>query len=189
MATSDITTTTLQEEWRDIPGYEGLYLVSNLGRVRSLPRNGNYMRKSLTDAMRPSSANGYQILILKKGGTIATKSVHRLVMLAFAGAPVDGQEVNHIDGDKSNNHLTNLEYCTRGENISHAHKLGLRNARGEKNARAKLTNEDVHTIRRRFALGGISMGRLSREYGVSRSTIRRMLDGTTWKHLSAEDDS
>lgn len=117
------------EIWKDIKGYEGLYQVSNLGRVKSLARKvikAYGAEHNLKEKLRVINSDnvGYQVVRLHNGKG-KTFKVHRLVAKAFLGEP-NGLEVNHIDGDKSNNKVENLEYCTRGENLKHCWDNGLR---------------------------------------------------------------
>ena len=109
-----------QELWRNVPGYEGMYIVSDAGRVMSLPRTRLFKGKEtkqilpgriLKQSMTP---NGYMKVTLFKDGKATQTSVHRIVMLAFVG-PSELQ-VNHKDEDKTNNHLDNLEYMTGLDN-------------------------------------------------------------------------
>lgn len=104
------------EQWRDIPGYEGLYQVSSLGRVKS-----NKRIKSLRTDKR-----GYLTVWLCKDSVQKNYKAHRLVALAFIPNPENKKTVNHIDGDKQNNCVENLEWATHSENIIHANKTGLR---------------------------------------------------------------
>lgn len=98
----------MEEVWKDIPNYEGLYEVSNFGNVYSV-------RKKIR--LKPGdNGYGYLSVVLCKNGIQTNYKVHRLVMLAFIGEPPAGCEVNHIDGNKSNNRLDNLEYITSSEN-------------------------------------------------------------------------
>lgn len=109
----------MQELFRNIEGYEGLYQVSNLGRVRSFKvyKGG----KVLTLVQR----KGYITVTLCKNGKSKIYSVHRLVAEAFIPNPDSMREVNHIDGNKLNNDVSNLEWCTHLENMRHAFKSGL----------------------------------------------------------------
>lgn len=117
----------MNEEWRPIPGYEGLYDISNFGNIKSSPKviklwhGGTFIRHK--EFIKPNFNSGYMKARLYKDTQQKTYQLHRLVMKAFVGEC--DLEVNHIDGNPKNNHLTNLEYCTHSENISHAYKIGL----------------------------------------------------------------
>ncbi len=125
----------MEEIWKDVPGYEGLYLVSNFGNVKSLPRKVSYINKY---GKETSTICGGNILSKTKTGqgwktdnyylsvmfTVGNKSkrmlVHRLVAAAFIPNPDNLPQVNHIDGDKTNNRVDNLEWCTMNHNMEHA---------------------------------------------------------------------
>lgn len=118
------------EEWRPIVGYEGLYEVSNLGRVRSLKR---YSTKGKVISLYESRHNGYVYVTLSKHSVHRTKRVHKLVLQAFC--PIHDKEKNqidHIDGDKKNNVLTNLEWVTGSENMKRAFANGQEKVDGRK---------------------------------------------------------
>lgn len=123
----------MQEIWKDIKGYEELYQVSNLGRVKSLPKSGknNAILKERILKLRIND-NGYCIVDLYKNKSRKVKKVHRLVMESFIGEN-KYLDIKHKDGNKQNNKLENLEYCTRQENMIHAVKNGL--SRGCKKVR------------------------------------------------------
>lgn len=108
------------EVWKDIPGYEGLYQVSNLGRIKSLERPKCFGRIYKEKIMKPgTNATGYLYIVLYKDGKHKTCRLHRLVLMAFN--PVDGMDsldVNHIDEDKKNCRLENLCWMTRTENLN-----------------------------------------------------------------------
>ena len=118
----------MQEIWKDIIGYENLYQVSNLGNVKSLCFGARNKRKSnITRLLKTNSNNfGYLKVELYKDGKSKIKYVHRLVAEAFIPNPDQKPQVNHIDGNKANNTLSNLEWVTSSENLSHACKTGLR---------------------------------------------------------------
>lgn len=114
----------MNEIWKDVVGYEGLYQVSNLGRVKSYyGKNGR-----LTTEPRMLSGkrdkDGYIEVRLCKQGKVAYKRIHRIVASHFLTGDTSLQ-VNHVDGDKSNNRVDNLEFTTPKENVTHAHKTGL----------------------------------------------------------------
>ena len=116
--------------WKEIKGYEGMYSISNTGLVRSEERKirirdfdrmvKGHIRKTSYDQ------KGYEIVDLYKGNQRCKKKVHRLVLESFKPVSnVDEMDVNHIDGNKKNNNLCNLEWCTRRENLVHAVNSGL----------------------------------------------------------------
>ena len=144
------------KRWRPIPGYEGLYEISDLGRVRSLKRtvmrsNGSPM--SIPGRIRKTPPNrGYPTLVLHRGGFRENFAVHTLVALVFIGPRPPGTEVAHWDGDPSNPRLSNLRYATPIENDSDKIRHGTRSA-GERNGRSRLKKSDIIEIRARVARG------------------------------------
>lgn len=122
------------EEWRDIKGYEGYYQVSNLGRVRRLPfsytdvagRKLNY--KGIHILSPTKMSNGYLSVMLSKCGIRKRMLVHRIVGEVFLANKQNKPQINHIDGNRANNKVTNLEWCTASENIKHSYDfLGHKN--------------------------------------------------------------
>lgn len=116
-----------KEIWRDIVGYEGVYQVSNLGKVKRLKgykcRNDRIIRAKITK-------DGYYETTLTMAGKPKTIRTHRLVAFAFCENPYNKPEVNHKDGNKLNNSADNLEWVTSSENQKHAYKLGLQKVSG-----------------------------------------------------------
>lgn len=108
-----------EEIWKDVKGYEGLYQISNFGRVKSLVYKGK-IKELQTDK------NGYARTSLWKKNNGSLKQVHRLVAIAFIPNPQNKSQVNHIDGNKKNNNVNNLEWVTPSENSIHAYRMGLR---------------------------------------------------------------
>ena len=163
------------EHWVPICGYENLYEVSNLARVRSIKNNLILEEEVMKlNYRRVCLQNGRRNKVL----------VHRLVALAFLGEPPseDHTDVNHIDGDSSNNLPDNLEWTTHQENITHAmNVLGRRKTIGvrrENHHQAKLTQEEVNEIRR--LKGKLSGVRVAAMYGVTYHPIYRIWNGTGW---------
>lgn len=110
------------EKWKDIIGYEGMYQVSNLGNIKSLDRlawNGHAMH-ILKGKLMKSKNYRYQEILLCKDGKIKKHYIHRLVAAAFIVNENNKPEVNHLDGNKHNNSVNNLEWCTSEENKKHA---------------------------------------------------------------------
>lgn len=117
-----------KEEWRDIKGYEGKYQVSNFGFVKSLQRWDNFnnrVQKRERILKQNKNRKGYMKVKLYNEEGKKTLSVHRLVAIAFIENPENKEQINHIDGNKANNRLDNLEWCTNKENQIHARKCGL----------------------------------------------------------------
>ena len=172
-----------EEEWRQIPGYEGLYDVSDFGRARSArDGHGTFIGRLLKPCMQ---RRGYYQFTLCNNGTRRTCTAHRLVMAAFVGPRPDGKEVNHKDGDKANNRLDNLEYVTPSENQRHAFQTGLKSNRGENHPSNKLTEESVHKIKRR--LGKEPQKEIADSFNVAKETISSISTGKIWGYLINPD--
>jgi hypothetical protein len=182
--------------WKDVIGYEGLYQVSNLGNVRSLDReiapNNRvpYWRKG--KICKQSKSNlGYMTVGFTVNNVKVSKYVHRLVAEAFIDNINDYPQVNHIDCDKTNNRVDNLEWCTNSQNHTHASKNGLNKLHlhrvaysGEKNGRSLLTKEQVLEIKQKYIPYKYSAKKLAKEYNVSESCITHILNNTSWKEIS-----
>lgn len=124
----------MTEIWKDIEGYEGLYQISNWGRVKSL----NYNRTGKEGILKPiPTNNGYMIIGLYKNRKPNQYSIHRLVAQAFIPNPDNLPQVNHKDEDKSNNCVWNLEWCTAEYNMNY----GTRNERSSENRKGKYNGE------------------------------------------------
>lgn len=124
----------ITEIWRDIPGYEGLYQVSNCGRIKSM-----YHNKVVTGGKYP---NGYRFIALSKDHVKRNCLVHRLVALTFINNPDNLPVVNHIDGNKQNNTVNNLEWVTQGENLKYAVDIGLMESQCKIRRKVVITNND-----------------------------------------------
>lgn len=167
------------EIWMDVVGYEGYYQISNTDKVRSLKRriknypSGTRVMKSVVLKTRIGTT-GYFMVDLSKEGKSIKHRVHRLKAKAFIPNPNNYPEINHIDGDKLNNHLLNLEWCTSSQNRLHAYKEGLKPS--------KLSNEDVDYILKSYP--EINIPALARKYGVSNTAIWYVLKGKNCKRLN-----
>jgi hypothetical protein len=164
------------EIWKDIKGYEGHYQVSNLGRVKSLKNNKELIMTNIKSNL------GYLRVKLSKDGKIKGFPVHRLVGLNFLDLVNGKNEINHIDGDKKNNHLSNLEWCNRSENMRHADKTGLRvMLKGKRNPKAKLTDEQIRLIR--YERKGIQQKDIAKEFNMKQQTISKIINYKLWTHI------
>jgi len=173
----------VREKWRPVHGYEGWYEVSTLGRVRRVAP-GAHTRAG--KVLKPcDKGSGYMRVTLHSGsgGATRTIAIARLVTDAFLGSRPANMEVNHIDGDKGNNAVLNLEYVTRGDNIRHAFRTGLQNNQGERHPQAKVTEAGVLAIRAR-TIAGESRRVLAKEYGVTPEAISRIHARQTWRHVA-----
>lgn len=119
----------MQEIWKDIPGYEGVYQINTYGTVKSLDRYVKHSKggpKLIKGKVISSKIDkGYHRVKLCKDGSRKYYAVHRLVALTFIDNPHNLPVINHIDGNKLNNHISNLEWCTISENTQHAYNTGL----------------------------------------------------------------
>jgi hypothetical protein len=157
------------ERWAPVANFP-LYSVSELGRVR---------RDATGLVLKPSrQRQGYLSVKLYAGGQPKRVSVHRLVADAFIPAMPGRVFVNHIDGDKSNNAVLNLEWVTHSENIAHANRTGLMPV-GERHRFAKLTENEVRFIRS----SSLRHCELARMFGVAENTVYYARIGKNWRYL------
>ena len=189
----------MSEEWRSIPGYEGLYEVSSTGRVKALAREiqtkpkGTWTTRILPVRIMKTTKTrqGYISVEFKTDAGRKRFLVHRLVALAFipnvAGAP----HVNHIDARPSNNSVSNLEWVTHKQNMEHASRLGLmisNSGPGEESPAHKLTDDDVIQIKLRIMLGD-RICKIAADYPiVTSSAISEIKAGRSWGHIKVTQD-
>ena len=180
------------EVWKDVKGYEGYYQVSNLGNVRSLDRiilckNGSE-RFTVGKSLKPQmDYQGYLRVGLNFCGKFKTHRVHRLVALNFLDEKENKDQVNHVNGVKNDNRVTNLEWVTGSENIKHAIKTGLikdtfikNSNKGNLNPNSKLDEEDVKLIRQ-LRKDGYKLKELSDIFKVSVVHLSRICNYKYWK--------
>ena len=174
-------------EWRTTPLRDS-YEVSDEGEVRSVDRmitgNGKpYLRKGRV--LTPLRHNrGYLQVSLGQGCRVL---IHALVMEAFVGPREEGMDINHINGDKTDNRLINLEYCSRSQKMAHAVRIGLMPPppvrRGTANDhKCKLSEDDVRAIRKWREEGG-GIAQIARHYKVGETTVRHIVNRTSWAWL------
>ena len=158
------------EEWRDVVGFEGLYKVSNFGRIQTV-KTGKIKEQTI------SKTDNRPYLSLWKNNKIKVCRPHKLVLEGFVSVRPDGLECCHNDGNPQNNHLTNLRWDTPKNNHADKIKHGTTN-RGEQCGTAKLTLEQVRAIRQDTRLQRI----IAAEYGVKDNTISRIKSFKRWAH-------
>lgn len=177
------------ETWKSVIGYDGLYQVSDLGRVRSLDRF--YKKISLGRVLKLSvNKPGYKVFTASKFGSPKKLYVGKEVLRAFVKNPLEKPEVNHKNGIKTDDQLTNLEWVTGAENLAHAKKTGLNHNIGETHCHAVLTRQNVLDIRRTYVLlkdrkngmkytypSGKSM---AQQYGITRGHLYAIVRGYVW---------
>lgn len=180
------------ETWRAVPGYP-YYEVSDLGRVRSLPRT--YVRcrpgyretviKVAGKILKPSahSPNGGRYLRTRVNLERGQKPIHRLVLLAFVGPCPEKMECRHLNGNAKDNRLINLEWARHRTNVRDSIRHGTKSPppkhKGESHPQARLTDNEVARIRATKPIVHGTKARLAREYKVSQPTIARTLAGKT----------
>lgn len=173
--------------WSPVPEYSGIYEINKEGIVKRIAQSMLFKR-------------GVQSFIINKPEKILTQSktkkgyltvylvnkhvpVHRAVAITFISNPLNKPQVNHIDGDKENNDISNLEWATASENIKHSHRIGLSSARkGEINNKSKLKSNDVLKIRQ-LSLSGLSQYKIAKLFNIDRSNVGSIVNRKTWKHI------
>lgn len=174
------------QHFKPVLGYECHYEVSNDGFVR---RTGtDRLGRSRNTVLKTANRNGYAGVTLSVNNQTRTFSVHRLMWEAFKGPIPHGLQINHINGDKMDNRLANLELCTPQENHLHMRHILKRKQVvpkprfGSQHKLSKLTEADVIEMRDRHKKGQ-SGAALAREYGLNKSTACRILRGEAWTHV------
>lgn len=183
----------MEEIWKDIPGYEGYYQISNLGRVKTLERilpNNRFKNVLCVHKEKIMKQNndtkGYPAVTLRVNNVIKTLRVHRLVAQAFIPNPENKPQINHVNGVKTDYSIENLEWCNQSENNYHAYRVKLKTSesvRGIKSHHAKLTEEIVLEIRKRYLTENISQKDLSEFYNVGKRNIGHIVNLEIWKHI------
>lgn len=159
-------------KWVDIPGFEGLYRISNMGSVMSMgrmvARKGGHLVKSKSKILKGTiQESGYKAYCLRKDGKAYVLGLHRLMMISFVGPIPKGFAVDHIDGDKSNNKLENLEYVSPGEN--------------------NIRKLEMHDKRKELKVDGVNKDEETGEYRVSINILGRRFDLGYFKERDEAD--
>ena len=158
------------EIWKKIEGF-GNYSVSNEGRVKN---DKIFLKLSY-------NKRGYSQVVLWNENKNKIQTIHRLVAQAFIPNPDNKPEVNHIDYNKTNNHVSNLEWATKKENEDHALQNGLK-VKGEQNGGSKLTEIEVIEVRKLFKEGWLKKD-LAQKFGITRNSISNIIKRKFWTHI------
>lgn len=159
------------ENWKDVPGFEGRYRVSDLGRVFS-----HYVGRVLT--LHTNGKGGYLVVSLFKDGTRHPTTVHALVLTTFVGPRPEGHEALHGSSGQRDNRLVNLRWGTRAENIDDQRRAGTLN-RGDRHRWARLTAADIPAIRADTR----DLKSIAADYGVHFATISCVRLRKSWAHV------
>jgi NUMOD4 motif/HNH endonuclease len=179
MITMETTKVNVEiEEWKDVIGYEGRYQVSNLGRVKSFANSKERI-------LKPGTNNkGYLYVGLWKNSKAKNFLVHRLVAMHFIPNPLNKEQVNHSDGDKRNNFVSNLEWNSFRENYNHAlrNKLMPEDRHGSSRL---FTDEEVRTYRRLYLKDKkeFSAKNIALYINANHKTLNQIIRGKTYKHV------
>ena len=173
------------ERWKPVVGFEGLYEVSDHGRVRNVRpvrQNGTWPGRIVAGSLRKK---GYRGVCLCKQGKQYSRDVQRLVGEAFLGPLPNGLQTDHIDGNKADSRLSNLQYVTGLENMRNSYEPQFHRhvPRGEEHPNAKLTEAEVVAIKEGLRQG-LKAKELAARYGVERVTISAIKGGRLWRHVA-----
>ena len=175
----------LGERITDVKCFEGRFMITDFGRLFSI--NGRWKGIRL---LKPNigKKEGYYIANLRMKPKNKHIRIHQLVGEHFVDNPNNKPQLNHKDGNKLNNHYSNLEWCTIAENIKHAVRTGLMNFKGENHHNAKLTEKQVYEIHA-MRKEGFIMRLIGEKYGINRRHIGDILYGVCWPHVYASINS
>jgi len=170
---------------REIPGYECIYKISNTGKITRIWKTKETVMKTQVHSQ------GYVAVSLTKDGKNKTHKVHRLLALTWLSNPQDKAYINHIDGNKQNNSLDNIEWCTPSENSKHAHSTGLNSTKRMVEVAArksrKMTSEKIKECQTLYD-SGLSLTKIQNLVGISRSVIATYLKNkrSSTEHLKGK---
>lgn len=170
------------EKWKDVAGYEGVYSVSDLGRVRrDLKAKGTKPGR----IMKPwKSRDGYSLVTLYNNDRRWDIAVHTLVSRAFLGTKPEGYDVDHVDNDKNNNALSNLSFLEHDKNVKKAFDSGGRiPVFGDRHGMSKTCKDEVVAIRTMFNSGKYTFVDIGKKFGMTPENVSSIIRRLTWKHV------
>jgi len=174
------------EVWKDVVGYEGIYFISDLGRIKSTYKNHRFIDKSGIKSPK-TTKYGYFGIELIKNKIHKHYAVHRLVAIAFIPNPDNLPQINHIDGNKKNNRIENLEWCNASMNGLHAYKMGLSTpVRGDANRNSKLDEDKVRLIRKLYYEDKLGQITIAKMLNVNKNAISGVITWRTWFYVDPE---
>jgi len=168
------------EIWKDITGYEGLYQVSNYGRVKKIDSSYRNINKKRILSQTLSKTEYYYVYL--RNTSLKRRSVHRLLAIHFIPNPNNYPEINHINGIRNDNRIENLEWCNHQQNILHARRV-LKKGVGVNHYRAKFNTEQIKDIKEKHTYYSKSIADLAKEYSVTSSTIKRIIDNKSYVYF------
>jgi hypothetical protein len=180
------------EIWKDIAGYEGIYQISNKGTVRSIDREAlilkgdgsNYKCFYKGKVIKPRIGERGYLFVSLSTGIKKSYKIHRLVAEQFVEKIPNKNIINHIDGNKLNNHASNLEWCTTSENIKHSFSIGLQiSQKGSKHGISKLKESDVINIRNMYDTGMYTQRHLANQFNISTTIMHMIVKRKSWNHV------
>lgn len=181
--TNDLT----NEIWKDVVGWEGLYQVSSMGRFKSLSREktlgarGKKIMKSFI--MKQNEVKGYLTILFYNNSIRKKYQSHRVVANHFIENTKNKRTVNHINGNKKDNRINNLEWSSDSEQQIHAVKIGLRNKTLGENSNLSKLNETLVKEIRELHKQKVKQNKLAITYNINRNTVSNIVNNKTWKHI------
>ncbi len=169
--------------WKDIPNCGGSYIISSEGIVKRVKGNRNLRGQEVPHVVGPSdNGAGYMVHCIQG----KMHYLHRLVASLFIGDPSDPMQVNHMDGDKTNNKVSNLEWVSPSDNIAHAHKGRLMRGKGQK--QSTYDRKTIEVVYREVVYLGRGVGKTATKYGMPRTTLSSIVNKRSWVEVTNQVD-